>query len=140
MADDCCNFGEGSCAPPALRLPEPQVLKPRRRDSMRCGCGLRLSQRRAPLRRARSALQTRALDSDRHQRRDVSHGNDRGPACRVPGAQSRRFRFSRRYRHYGLSLAVRSTLRTRAMAALFKGLSLSLMAFWVFGSTIYPPQ
>jgi Co/Zn/Cd efflux system component len=39
---------------------------------------------------------------------------------------------------YGLSLAViGASLRTRATAALFKGLSLSLMAFWVFGSTIY---
>ena len=39
---------------------------------------------------------------------------------------------------YGLSLAVIGTsLRTRATAALFKGLSLSLMAFWVLGSTIY---
>jgi Co/Zn/Cd efflux system component len=39
---------------------------------------------------------------------------------------------------YGLSLAViGATLRTRATAALFKGLSLSLMALWVFGSTVY---
>lgn len=39
---------------------------------------------------------------------------------------------------YGLSLAViGSSLRTRASAALFKGVSLSLMAFWVLGSTIY---
>ena len=39
---------------------------------------------------------------------------------------------------YGLSLAViGATLRTRATAALFKGLSLSLMALWVLGSTIY---
>ncbi|MBV8441736.1 MAG: cation transporter, partial [Hyphomicrobiales bacterium] len=39
---------------------------------------------------------------------------------------------------YGLSLAViGASLRTRATAALFKGLSLSLMAFWVLGSTIY---
>jgi Co/Zn/Cd efflux system component len=39
---------------------------------------------------------------------------------------------------YGLSLAViGATLQTRATAALFKGLSLSLMAFWVLGSTIY---
>ena len=39
---------------------------------------------------------------------------------------------------YGLSLAViGATLRTRATAALLKGLSLSLMALWVFGSTIY---
>ena len=30
-----------------------------------------------------------------------------------------------------------TSLRTRATAALFKGLSLSLMAFWVTGSTIY---
>jgi Co/Zn/Cd efflux system component len=39
---------------------------------------------------------------------------------------------------YGLSLAViGASLRTRATAALFKGLSLSLMGLWVFGSTIY---
>ncbi|CAN7418716.1 cation transporter [Phyllobacterium sp. LjRoot231] len=39
---------------------------------------------------------------------------------------------------YGLSLAViGASLRTRATAALFKGLSLSVMAVWVFGSTIY---
>ncbi|MCB1393786.1 cation transporter [Nitrobacter sp.] len=39
---------------------------------------------------------------------------------------------------YGLSLAViGASLRTRATAALFKGLSLSVMALWVFGSTIY---
>jgi len=39
---------------------------------------------------------------------------------------------------YGLSLAViGASLRIRASAALFKGLSLSLMALWVFGSTIY---
>ena len=39
---------------------------------------------------------------------------------------------------YGLSLAViGASLRTRAKAALVKGLSLSLMAAWVMGSTIY---
>jgi Co/Zn/Cd efflux system component len=39
---------------------------------------------------------------------------------------------------YGLSLAaIGATLRTRAMAALFRGLSLSLMAVWILGSTIY---
>jgi Co/Zn/Cd efflux system component len=39
---------------------------------------------------------------------------------------------------YGLSLAViGASLRVRAGAALFKGLSLSLMGLWVFGSTIY---
>ena len=39
---------------------------------------------------------------------------------------------------YGLSLAViGTTIRARATAALFKGLSLSLMAVWVLGSTIY---
>ena len=42
---------------------------------------------------------------------------------------------------YGLSLAVIGTsLRTRATAALFKGLSLSLMALWVLGSTVYHPR
>lgn len=39
---------------------------------------------------------------------------------------------------YGLSLAViGASLRTRATAALFKGASLSLMALWILGSTIY---
>ena len=39
---------------------------------------------------------------------------------------------------YGLSLAViGASLRTRATAALFKGVSLSLMALWVFGTTLY---
>ena len=39
---------------------------------------------------------------------------------------------------YGLSLSViGASLRTRAKAALLKGLSLSLMAAWVMGSTIY---
>jgi Co/Zn/Cd efflux system component len=39
---------------------------------------------------------------------------------------------------YGLSLAViGASLRTRATAALFKGVSLSLMAAWVLGATLY---
>jgi len=39
---------------------------------------------------------------------------------------------------YGLSLAViGASLRTRATAALFKGMSLFLMALWVFGTTVY---
>jgi Co/Zn/Cd efflux system component len=39
---------------------------------------------------------------------------------------------------YGLSLAVIGTsLRTRAAAALLKGMSLTLMAAWVLGSTVY---
>jgi Co/Zn/Cd efflux system component len=39
---------------------------------------------------------------------------------------------------YGLSLAViGASLRTRATAALFKGLSLSVMGAWVLGSTVY---
>lgn len=39
---------------------------------------------------------------------------------------------------YGLSLAViGASLRSRATAALFKGVSLSVMALWVVGSTVY---
>lgn len=39
---------------------------------------------------------------------------------------------------YGLSLAViGASLRTRASAALLKGLSLCIMAIWVLGSTVY---
>ena len=39
---------------------------------------------------------------------------------------------------YGISLAViGASIRARTNAALFKGLSLLLMGFWVFGSTVY---
>ncbi|MFB0489995.1 Co/Zn/Cd efflux system component [Methylobacterium sp. OAE515] len=39
---------------------------------------------------------------------------------------------------YGLSLAViGASLRTRASAALAKGVSLTLMTLWVFGTTVY---
>jgi Co/Zn/Cd efflux system component len=39
---------------------------------------------------------------------------------------------------YGLSLAViGASMKARSTAALFKGLSLSLMAVWVFGSTVF---
>ncbi len=39
---------------------------------------------------------------------------------------------------YGISLAViGASLRTRALAALGKGISLLLMGLWVFGSTLY---
>jgi len=39
---------------------------------------------------------------------------------------------------YGISLAViGASLTTRATAALFKGVSLSTMGLWVFGSTAY---
>jgi cation diffusion facilitator family transporter len=39
---------------------------------------------------------------------------------------------------YGISLAViGASLRTRALAALGKGVSLLLMGLWVFGSTVY---
>ena len=39
---------------------------------------------------------------------------------------------------YGISLAViGASLRTRATAALFKGISLTLMGIWVFGSTAH---
>src|SRR5258708_15241783 len=39
---------------------------------------------------------------------------------------------------YGLSLSViGASIKARSTAALFKGLSLSLMALWVFGSTVY---
>lgn len=39
---------------------------------------------------------------------------------------------------YGLSLwVIGASIRARSAAALFKGLSLSVMAVWVFGSTVY---
>jgi Co/Zn/Cd efflux system component len=39
---------------------------------------------------------------------------------------------------YGLSLAVIGrSIRTRSQAALFKGVSLTVMGLWVFGSTLY---
>ena len=102
MADDCCSAGDGCCAPPAAAIARTASAEARRRDNLRRGRGLRLSRRRAPLRWARSALQARALDGDRHQRRDVSHRDDRRPTRFVASPQGRRAGFSRRHRHLRL--------------------------------------
>ena len=60
-----------------------------------------------------------------------------GSACRFAGAEADALDFLADTVTYGLSLAVSAQVSTRATAALFKGLSLSLMALWVFGSTVY---
>ena len=57
---------------------------------------------------------------------------------RVACVEGRCSGFPRRHDHiWPQPRSDRSSLRTRATAALFKGLSLSAMALWVFGSTVY---
>jgi Co/Zn/Cd efflux system component len=138
MADDCCSFGDGSCAPPALRLPEPQALKPAAAtvcdaDSA-CGCEGGVPRFDGLDPRYKRLLWTVIAINGAMFLTEMIAGQLAGSQALKADALD----FLGDTVTYGLSLAViGATLRTRAMAALFKGLSLSLIAFWVLGSTIY---
>jgi Co/Zn/Cd efflux system component len=138
MADDCCNLGDGSCAPPALRLPEPQALKPAAATvcdaDAACGCHGGVPRFDGLDPRYKRVLWTViAINGAMFLTEMIAGQLARSQALRADALD-----FLGDTVTYGLSLAViGATLRTRAMAALFKGLSLSLMAFWVLGSTIY---
>ena len=138
MADDCCNFGDGTCAPPALRLPEPQALKPIAATvcdaDAACGCHGGVPRFDGLDPRYRRVLWTVIGINGALFLTEMIAGELAGSQA----LQADALDFLGDTVSYGLSLAVIGTsLRTRATAALFKGLSLSLMAFWVLGSTIY---
>lgn len=138
MADDCCNFGDGSCAPPALRLPEPQALKPAAATvcdaDAACGCHGGVPRFDGLDPRYKCVLWTVIAINGAMFLTEMIAGQLAGSQALKADALD----FLGDTITYGLSLAViGATLRTRATAAMFKGLSLSLMAFWVLGSTIY---
>lgn len=138
MAHDCCNSGDGSCSPPPLRLPESQAAPPAAPTSCdadaACGChgGVPRFDGLDP-RYKRVLWMVISINGAMFFVEMI--------AGQIAGSQALKadaLDFLADTVTYGLSLAViGASLRIRATAALFKGLSLSLMAFWVFGSTIY---
>ena len=138
MADDCCNSGDGCCAPPPLRLSEPQVVKPvattRCDADAACGCHGGVPRFDGLDPRYKRVLWTVIGINGAMFLTEMIAGQLAGSQALKADALD----FLGDTVTYGLSLAViGASLRTRATAALFKGLSLSLMAFWVLGSTIY---
>ncbi len=138
MADDCYNSGDNCCAPPPLRLPEAQAVKPVAPTNCDadadCGCHGGVPRFDGLDPRYKRVLWTVIGINGAMFLTEMIAGQVAGSQALKADALD----FLGDTVTYGLSLAViGASLRTRATAALFKGLSLSLMAFWVLGSTIY---
>jgi Co/Zn/Cd efflux system component len=141
MADDCCSSGGDCCAHPPLKFPEPAAAKPASAPATAadctdaaCGChgGVPVFDGMDP--RYRRVLWTVIALNGVMFLTEMAAGQLAGSQALKADALD----FLADTVTYVLSLAViGATLRTRATAALFKGLSLSLMALWVLGSTIY---
>jgi len=131
VVDECCGEKDMCCAPPPLRLPE----RAANCDTVGVSCC------------AEGVLVFDGMDSRyRHVLWTVIAINGAmfltemvaGHVARSQALQADALDFLADTVTYGLSLAViGSSLKTRATAALLKGASLSLMAAWVLGSTIY---
>jgi Co/Zn/Cd efflux system component len=138
MADDCCNSGEDCCAPEAPRLPEPQTVKPTAATSCdadaACGCHGGVPRFDGLDPRYKRVLWTVIDINGAMFLTEMIAGHLAGSQALKADALD----FLADTVTYSLSLAViGASSQTRATAALFKGLSLSLMSLWVFGSTIY---
>jgi Co/Zn/Cd efflux system component len=138
MPDDCCSSANGRCAPPALRFPDPPVAKPIAPTSCgtdaACGCHGGVPRFDGLEPRYKRVLWTVIGINGAMFLAEMVAGHLAGSQALKADALD----FLADTVTYGLSLAViGASLRTRATAALLKGLSLSLMAFWVLGSTIY---
>ncbi len=138
MADDCCNSGDACCAPPPLRLPEQQTTKPAAATicdaDAACSCHGGVPRFDGLDPRYKRVLWTVIGINGAMFLTEMIAGQLAGSQALKADALD----FLGDTVTYGLSLAViGASVQTRAMAALFKGLSLSLMAFWVLGSTVY---
>lgn len=150
MADDCCSHGPAHdsrshdgdcCAPPPLKFPEPAALKLAPINTAAAGCageacgchgGVPVFDGVDP--RYKLVLWTVIAINGAMFLIEIMAGQLAGSQALKADALD----FLADTVTYGLSLAViGASMRTRATAALFKGLSLSLMALWVLGSTIY---
>ena len=143
MSDDCCASGDACCAPPPLKFPEPAGAKAAPAAPLlsaagcaddACGChgGVPVFDGVDP--RYKRVLWTVIGINAAMFLVEMTAGQIAGSQALKADALD----FLADTVTYGLSLAViGATIRTRATAALFKGLSLSLMAIWVLGSTIY---
>ena len=137
MADDCCTSGDGCRAPP-LQFPREEAVKAVASTSCdadaACGCHGGVPRFDGLDPRYKRILWTVIGINGAMFLMEMIAGQLAGSQP----LQADALDFLGDTVTYGLSLAVIGTsLRTRATAALFKGLSLSLTAFWVLGSTIY---
>src|SRR5271167_2130441 len=140
MANDCCSSG-GDCAPPPLKFPKPAAAKPASAPATAaecggtaCGChgGVPVFDG-MDLRYKRVLWTVIALNGVMFLT-EMAAGQLAGSQALKADALD----FLADTVTYGLSLAViGASIRRRATAALFKGLSLSLMALWVLGTTVY---
>lgn len=141
MANDCCDSSGSCCAPPPLRFPAseavsiaPNAVPPASCADEACGChgGVPVFDGLDP--RYKRILWTVIAINGVMFLTEIVAGQLAGSQALKADALD----FLADTVTYGLSLAViGASLRTRASAALFKGLSLSFMAAWVMGSTAY---
>jgi Co/Zn/Cd efflux system component len=135
MADGCCKSETGCCEPPALLLPgQPVQALPTAAcgtaEDTCCPKGVPVFDGMNP--RYKRILWTVISINGAMFLGEMIAGQLAGSQALKADALD----FLADTVTYGLSLAViGACLRTRATAALAKGVSLSLMALWVFGST-----
>ncbi len=133
MADDCCNHdADTCCAPPPLVLPAKAGAAALKVADTCCSGGVPVFDGVDP-RYKRILWTVISLNGAMFLTEMVA-----GQLAGSQALQADALDFLGDTITYGLSLAViGASLRTRATAALFKGLSLSVMGTWVFTSTIY---
>lgn len=133
MADACCKHEDAACcAPPPLVLPARTTLGEVHEAASCCSGGVPAFDGMDP--RYKAVLWTVIGINGAMFLTEMLAGQLAGSQALKADALD----FLADTITYGLSLAViGASLRTRATAALFKGLSLSIMALWVFGSTVY---
>jgi Co/Zn/Cd efflux system component len=132
MADDCCEHETDTCrAPSPLTLPGNKAASHKAGDSC-CSGGVPVFDGMNP--RYKRVLWAVIAINGAMFLTEMAAGQLAGSQALKADALD----FLGDTVTYGLSLAViGASLRTRAGAALFKGLSLSAMGLWVFGSTLY---
>ncbi len=134
MADQCCNNQTSTCgAPPPLVVPEMKgAVTQHPQDACGCSGGVPVFDGLDP--RYKRVLWTVIGFNGAMFLIEMVAGQLAGSQA----LQADALDFLGDTITYGLSLAViGASLRARATAALFKGLSLSAMGIWVLGSTIY---
>lgn len=132
MSDECCGPKETACCTPPLVLPAKQDNSRCKAAASCCSGGVPVFDGMAP--RYKRVLWTVIGINGVMFLTEMVAGQLAGSQALKADALD----FLGDTVTYGLSLAViGASLKTRATAALFKGVSLSLMGLWVFGITLY---